>query len=155
MENVIVASVSAPASTSQAQAPRRWGRSTGAVVTGLLAIVVTHTGMDAILHASGVFPPSGYGMSDALFGLALAYRVLFSVLGCALTARLAPARPLKHALVLGAIGTVASLGGLLAMIARSPALGPVWYPLALVLTSLPCAWLGAKLTAKRAGAAAR
>lgn len=140
MENVVVGS------GSLGQAPRQWGRSIGAVVAGLLAIVVTHTGTDAILHATGLFPPTGYGMSDALFALALTYRVLFSVLGCGLTARLAPARPLKHALVLGGIGTVGSLAGLLATIAQGPELGPVWYPAALALTSVPCAWLGAKVS---------
>jgi hypothetical protein len=126
-------------------APRRPGRSVGAVLAGLVAIVVTHTGIDAILHATGVFPPAGYAMSDALFGLATSYRVLFSVLGAALTAYLAPARPLKHALVLGSIGVVGSFAGLLATVGRGPEFGPLWYPLALILTSLPACWLGAKL----------
>lgn len=137
MENVIV--------SSGLQAPRRLGRSVGAVLAGLVAIVVTHTGTDAIFHATGVFPPAGQTMSDALFGLATTYRVLFSVLGAALTAYLAPARPLKHALVLGSIGVLGSLAGLLATLGRVPELGPVWYPLALMATSLPACWLGAAL----------
>ena len=140
MENVILAS------GSNLQAPRRLGRSVGAVLAGLVAIVVTHTGMDALMHASGVFPRAGYAMSDALFGLAASYRFVLSVFGAYLTARLAPARPLKHALVLGGIGTVASLAGLLATLGRGPEFGPLWYPLSLVLVSLPCCWLGAKLT---------
>jgi MFS-type transporter involved in bile tolerance (Atg22 family) len=126
-------------------ASRRTGRSVGAVLAGLVAIVVTHTGTDAILHATGVFPPAGYAMSDALFGLATSYRVLFSVLGAALTAYLAPARPLKHALVLGGIGVIGSFAGLLATVGRGPEFGPLWYPLALIFTSLPACWLGAKL----------
>ncbi len=137
MENVI--------NSSGLQVPRRLARSIGAVVAGLVTIVVTHTGTDAILHATGVFPPAGYAMSDALFVLATSYRVFFSVLGAALTAHLAPARPLKHALVLGSIGVVGSLAGLLATVGRGPEFGPLWYPLALVLTSLPACWLGAKL----------
>jgi len=28
---------------------------------------------------------------------------------------------------------------------RGPAFGPHWYPLALIVTALPCAWLGGKL----------
>lgn len=135
MENVI--------GSSELQAPRRLGRSVGAVLAGLVAIVVTHTGTDAILHATGVFPPAGQTMGDALFALATAYRVVFSVLGAALTAYLAPARPLKHALVLGSIGVVASFAGLLATVGQG--LGPAWYPLALMATSLPACWLGARL----------
>lgn len=137
MENVIAG--------SGLQAPRRLGRSVGAVLAGLVAIVVTHTGTDAVLHATGVFPPAGQTMSDSLFALATAYRIFFSVLGAALTAHLAPARPLKHALVLGSIGVVASFAGLLATVGRVPELGPLWYPIALMVTSLPACWLGAAL----------
>ena len=144
MENVIAG--------SDLQAPRRVGRSVGAVLAGLVAIVVTHTGTDAICHTTGVFPPAGEMMSDALFGLATAYRVFFEVLGAALTAYLAPARPLKHALVLGAIGVVASTAGLLATMNRVPALGPLWYPLALIVTSVPASWLGAVLVISRRAA---
>lgn len=146
MQNVISAVGSD--SGSGVQAPRRWGRSVGAVLAGLVTIVVTHTGMDAILHASGLFPPAGRRMSDALFVVAASYRFVFSVLGAYLTARLAPARPMKHALVLGGIGVAGSLAGLLATLGRGPEFGPLWYPLSLVLVSLPCCWLGAKLAAR-------
>jgi hypothetical protein len=141
MENVI--------GSSGLQAQGRFGRSVGAVFAGLVAIVVTHTGTDAILHATGVFPPAGQMMSDALFGLATAYRIFFEVLGAALTAYLAPARPLKHTLVLGTIGIVASSAGLLATLGGGPELGPLWYPLALMATSLPACWLGARLVSSR------
>lgn len=143
MENVI---------SSGLPAQRRLGRSVGAVVAGLVAIVVTHTGTDAIFHATGVFPPAGQAMSDALFGLATTYRVFFSVLGAALTAYLAPTRPLKHALVLGSVGVLGSLAGLLATVGRGPELGPLWYPLALMVTSLPACWLGAALASARRAA---
>ena len=139
MENVVA---------SRFSVQGRLARSIGAVVAGLLAIVVTHTGSDAVLHAAGVFPPAGRAMSDALFALATSYRLFFSVLGAALTAHLAPARPLAHALVLGGIGVLGSLAGLLATLGH-PGLGPIWYPLALALTSLPCCWLGATLVRQR------
>lgn len=134
-------------SASVVPPPRQWGRSVGAVLAGLVAIVVSHTGTDALLHAFGVYPPAGQTMSDTLFGLAATYRIVLAVAGCALTARLAPARPLAHTLVLGGIGTLGSLAGLLAMLGKGPELGPLWYPLLLVLTALPCAWLGARLGA--------
>jgi hypothetical protein len=140
MENVIVGS------GSSARNPGL-GRSIGAVVAGFVTILVTHTGTDAVLHATGLFPAAGQVMSDALFALAFGYRFFFSVLGAYVTARLAPARPLKHALVLGSIGVVLSLAGLIATYGRGPEFGPLWYPLSLVLVSLPCCWLGAKLAA--------
>ena len=126
------------------ETPRRLGRSTGAVLVGLITILVTHTGTDAILHAAGVYPKAGVTMSAGLFGLALAYRTVFSVLGAYVTARLAPQRPLKHALVLGGIGSVVSLAGVVANLVY-PEMGPLWYPLALLTLTLPCCYLGAKL----------
>jgi hypothetical protein len=124
--------------------PRR-GRSLAAIVAGLVVIFVLSIGTDQILHATGVFPPWGQPMSDSLFVLATLYRVVYGVLGCWVTARLAPARPMAHAMALGAIGVVLSLAGLVAAQTQSPALGPLWYSLAIVAISVPCAWVGGRI----------
>ena len=118
-------------------------RSIGAVVAGFLTIVVLSTVTDVVLHASGVFPPLGQRMSDALFILALAYRIIYGVAGCYITARLAPDRPMLHSLVLGAVGVVVSIVGAVVMWEA----GPAWYSLAVIAISLPCAWAGGKLAA--------
>lgn len=68
-------------------------RSVGAVLAGLLVIVIASTAVDLVLHATGVYPPWGQPMSDALFALATAYRIVISIFGCWLAARLAPNRP--------------------------------------------------------------
>lgn len=117
------------------------GRSMGAVVAGLLTIVLLSTAVDAVMHATGIYPPVPERMSDALFGVATAYRIGFGVLGSYVTARLAPRRPMKHALVLAGIGTVLSTAGAVAMWE----FGPGWYSLAVIAMSLPCAWIGARL----------
>ena len=126
----------------------RW-QGTLAVIAGLAVNVVFGLGTDAVLHATGVFPPWGQTMADSLFGLALAYRVVYGVAGAYVTARLTPAAPMKHALILGAIGVVISLAGALATIGRGPEFGPPWYPLALVVLTLPVSWLGGWLFASR------
>ena len=119
-------------------------RSVLAVVAGLVFIFFTHIGTDQALHAAGVFPPQGQPMFDpALNALALGYRCFFSVLGCALTAALAPGQAMRHALVLGGIGTVLSaVGSAMALMMH---FGPAWYPIALTLSALPCAWVGGKI----------
>lgn len=119
-------------------------RSIAAVLAGLVFIFATHIGTDAVMHAQGVFPPEGEPMFDPLLNaLALGYRSAFSVAGCAITAALAPRAPMAHALTLGGIGTVlASLGAYMAMGLN---LGPMWYPVALAASALPCAWLGRML----------
>ena len=116
-------------------------KSVFAVLAGLVAIVATHIGTDQAMHAAGVFPPEGEPMFDpALNALALGYRTVFSVLGCALTAAMAPSRPMMHALTLGGIGTMLSALG--AYAAMNLNLGPMWFPIALALSALPSAWLG-------------
>jgi hypothetical protein len=121
-------------------------RRIGAVLAGFLAIVVLSTAADAVLHAVGVFPPQGQSMSDGLFALATGYRVAISIGGCYLAARLAPNRPLAHAMALGVLGVVVSAIG--AVATWNMALGPHWYPLLLIAVSLPCGYAGGKLRAQ-------
>ena len=128
--------------------PRRPWRSTGAVLAGFVAIVVLSLGTDQILHMLKVYPPWGERMADDLFGLATAYRIVYTVLGGYITARLAPHAPLRHAVILGLVGLVPGIGGVMVAIAK-PELGPLWYPIAIALTGLPCAWLGGVLHRSR------
>ncbi len=123
-------------------------RSAGAVVAGLLVVIVITTATDALLHATGIFPPWGQPMSDSLFLLAFAYRIVYGIVGGYITARLAPDKPVKHAVVLGAIGFVLSLAGAAATWNRGPEFGPKWYPLALIVIAIPTAWLGGKLVSR-------
>jgi hypothetical protein len=125
--------------------PRHTGRSIGAVVAGISVGIILSLGTDALLHVIGIFPQLGQTMSDRLFILATAYRTVYSVIGSYLIARLAPDRPMRHALAGGVVGIVLCLVGAIATWNREPSLGPHWYPLALIATALPCAWLGGKL----------
>jgi hypothetical protein len=129
----------------EANRPRRWPRSAAALFSGFVVVVVLSLGTDGLLHAAGIFPPLGLTMSDALFLLATAYRTVYAVLGSYITARLAPDRPMQHALAGGVVGLVLSIAGAVATWNREPSLGPHWYPLALIATALPCAWAGGGL----------
>ena len=128
---------------------KRRGRSLLALFAGFVVVVVLSLGTDLALHAGGIFPPFGHGMSDALFLLATAYRTAYAILGSFVTARLAPDRPMAHALVGGAVGLVLATIGAVATWNKGPELGPHWYPLALVATALPCAWIGGRLGEER------
>lgn len=118
------------------------GRSAAAVLGGLVAVFVLSLGTDQVLHTLQVFPPWGQPMYETgLLLLALAYRIVYGVVGGYIAARLAPRNPMRHALALGVVGLGLSTAGAIGM--RD--LGPSWYPIALVLTALPCAWLGGAL----------
>ena len=120
-------------------------QSIGAVIAGAVISILLEVGTDAAMRAVGIFPKAAGSMSDALFVLATAYRTIYGVLGAYITARLAPNRPMMHALILGALGTVASAAGAVAMWDRMPEIGPRWYALVLIVLALPSAWLGGKL----------
>lgn len=105
------------------------------MLAGIVAGVVPTLATDMVLHAAGVFPPVGQTPSDASLLLATAYRIVYSIGGSYVTARLAPDRPMG--LIVCIIGAVATW--------NRPAFGPHWYPIALVVTALPCAWAGAKI----------
>jgi hypothetical protein len=128
--------------------PRHLWRSTGAVLLGLIVVIATSLGTDQVLHVLRVYPPWGEAMRDTgLLLLATAYRCVYAVLGSYVAAHFAPRHRMRHALVLGVVGFVLASIGAIATIPLD--LGPAWYPVLLVLTALPCAWLGGVLYRRR------
>jgi hypothetical protein len=134
--------------TTTGKPPRRLWRSTGAVLAGFVAVFVLSLGTDQVLHVLQVYPPWGQPMSDRLFALATAYRIVYTVLGGYLTARLAPHAPVRHALILGLVGLVPGIAGVMVNVAK-PELGPLWYAIVIAVTGPPCAWLGGVLHGNR------
>ena len=114
-----------------------------AVVVGALAVIGVTTLVDGLLHVVGVFPAIDQPIDDRLALLATSYRIVIGVGGAWLTARLAPNRPMMHAMILGYIGAVLGLVGVVAT--WNLGLGPRWYPIALVVLAIPQSWAGGKL----------
>lgn len=124
-------------------------RRIGAVFAGLVLVVILDIAIDVFMHATGIYPPWFQPMRTSLWLLAIGYRMIDGTIGGYVAARLAPDRPMAHALALGIIGFVMSVAGLVATWNRGPEFGPKWYPLALVVVSLPCALLGGFLRARQ------
>ena len=124
-------------------------KSIWAVVAGVFFIIVVTSLVDIALHALGVFPPADQPLDDRLAVLATSYRIVISIAGAWLTARLAPAKPMKHALILGLVGTVLGLVGVVATWNRG--LGPRWYPISLAVLAIPQCWVGGKLHERMSG----
>src|SRR5712692_19719 len=130
---------------SETNHPRRILRSIGSVFAGVLAVFILSLGTDVVMHATGIFPPWFQAMSGTLFMIALGYRIVYGVAGGYIAARLAPDRPMLHAMVLGVVGLLLSIAGVVGTWSRGPEFGPKWYPVALVATALPCAWAGGRI----------
>ena len=124
-------------------------KSIWAVVAGVLFIIVVTTLVDILLHAVSVFPPMDQPINDRLALLATAYRIVISIAGAWLTARLAPGNPMKHAMILGYVGTVLGLIGVVAT--WNLELGPRWYPIALAVLAIPQCWAGGKIYEAQSG----
>ena len=129
--------------TAPQVAPRRIGRSILAVLAGIVVGIVLSTASDFALHAIGLAPSPKERWPNNLLVLATAYRSIYGILASYVIARLAPNRPMGHSLVAGTLGLIVSTMGAIA--AWSTTAGQHWYPVALALTALPTAWIGAKL----------
>lgn len=123
-------------------------RSVGAVLIGWITVVGLSLSTDYMLQQAGLFPAWGQPVWSFLPNLlALSYRCVFTVIGCYVAGRLSHSNPMLHAIVLGIISFIFSLLG--AMTAIQNHFGPAWYPIALALATLPCAWLGGLLSKSR------
>lgn len=123
--------------------PRRMGRSILAVVAGIAIGIVFSTATDFRLHAIGLAPSVKERWPNHLLLLATLYRSIYGIFASYAIARLAPNRPMAHSLTAGGLGMLLSSLGAIA--AWSTTVGQHWYPVALSLTALPTAWIGAKL----------
>jgi hypothetical protein len=127
----------------ETQPSRNIGGSILALVVGIVVGIALTLITDAVLHKVGYFPPLGQWTPSGPLAVATAYRIVYGILGAYIVARLAPSAPMAHALISGVIGVIATTAG--AVATWNSNLGPHWYPIALVITALPCAWVGGKI----------
>jgi hypothetical protein len=121
-------------------------RSIGAVAAGFATAFVLSVITDVILEQTGIMKMEPFSDNAAwLIMVIIASRTVYNGVGCYITARLAPARPLRHAMTLGWIGLVFSIAGTIAMWDTPPH----WYPVTLIILTLPVAWVGGKLGERR------
>jgi hypothetical protein len=116
-----------------------------ALVGGAAVVVLLSAGTDIALDRT-VLPGLAKGeVHAAIWLLVIAYRSLYGILGCAVAAWLAPNKPMSHALALGMFGLFANIAGTIVMWD----VGAHWYPIALAILSIPCAWMGGILYLNR------
>lgn len=122
-------------------------RSILAVVAGFVVIGILAYGTGAL--ASGMWPGAhdaeGMPSTDAARIVQLLYVGVFATFGCWLAGRLAPNRPMAHALAVGVLGLILNVASGIAVSDRHPG----WYLVAGVLTTMLWAWLGGRIAERR------
>jgi hypothetical protein len=119
-------------------------KSIGAILAGLITVVILSTLTDMVLEKIGFLQTDPFEYNAWwLIVIVIIYRNVYSTAGSYIAARLAPNKSMRHAMILGFIGFVLSIVGTIVMWD----VPPHWYPITLVVLALPSAWLGGKLAA--------
>jgi len=109
------------------------------IVTGLLSTLT-----DFLLESIGVLPNPANGLFITwAIWMVLFYRAVYTILAGFIVAKLAPGKPMLHAMILGLIGTTITV-----LATNSPSLAgkaPLWYGYTLAGITIPCLWLGVKI----------
>jgi hypothetical protein len=109
------------------------------VINALLSVVT-----DFLLESIGILPDPNQGLFETwAILLVLFYRGVYTVFAGFIVAKLAPGKPLMHAVILGAIGTLITL-----LAVSNPSFSdkaPMWFGYTLAAIIIPCAWLGVKI----------
>lgn len=128
-------------------------RSVLAVVAGFVLVGALAFGTGVL--TAGIWPTAIDVDGNPATGTArvaqLLYVGVFAVLGCWLAGRLAPSRPMAHALAVGVLGLILNVASAWAMRDGHPA----WYLAAGVVTTMLWAWIGGRLAEGSGAAPAR
>lgn len=121
-------------------------RSILAVVVGYLLIGFLSFGADVVMHnlRPEVYLDGGRLQHTPTLLAVMLYVAVFAILGCYVTARLAPRSPMKHALVLGALGMVTQV----AMWSIAWNTVPAWFHIVSLALVMPYAWIGGRIREK-------
>lgn len=117
-------------------------RSIIAIAAGFIFIAVLSFGTDIVVRATWpeMFHEGRTDNNMVLF-LTLAYVATYAIAGCYIAGRLAPARPMRHALILGVLGL--AFTAFVTKFAWESA--PVWYHVASLALVMPFAYVGGLL----------
>ena len=118
-------------------------RSALAIVVGFVLIGALSVGTDLLLIRAlpDAYDAAGRTTDPWLLALTLGYVGVFATVGCYVAARLAPGRPMAHALALGLLGLALNVVVSVATWGTHPR----WYLVAGLATTMLWAWLGGRL----------
>ena len=118
-------------------------RSIVAIVVGFVLIGALAMGTDMVVMQAvpSAFDDAGRTRDIGILMLMAAYVAVYAITGCYVTARLAPNRPMRHALILGALGLAMNIAATVSLWGTAPA----WYHILNLVLVMPYAWIGGRL----------
>ena len=116
-------------------------KSMGAILAGFIIVVLLSIATDVVLYKTDIMKIPFHNNPDWFIVVVIIYRSGYAVIGSYITARLAPERPMRLVLIGGLIGFALSVIGAVTMWDTPPH----WYPVSLIVLSLPSAWTGGTL----------
>ena len=119
-------------------------KSIGVILLAFVVIALLSTLTDFLLESIGVLPnpQKGLFVKWAIL-LVLFYRGVFTIFGGFIVAKLAPNKPMLHAIIPGIIGTLITV-----IAVSSPSFSekaPLWFGFTLAAITIPCIWLGVSI----------
>lgn len=120
------------------------GRSILAIVVGFVLTGALNVGTNAVFAAVAPDLAPRPGTPTTNTGVLLvisAYVAVYGILGCYVTARLAPSHPMRHALIMGGIALAMSIPITIGAWNDAPA----WFNLYNLLAVMPYAWIGGRI----------
>lgn len=119
-------------------------KSIGVILLSFAIIALMSVLTDFLLEKIGVLPNPEKGLFETwAILLVLFYRAIYTVFAGFIIARLAPNKPILHAIILGVIGTSITLWAI-----SSPEFAQkstLWFGYTLAILTIPCLWLGVKI----------
>ena len=119
-------------------------KSVGAILLAFIVSALLSVATDFLLEAIGVLSDPSEGLFITwMIIVVLFYRAIYLALAGFLVARLAPSKPMTHAMILGVTGTIITLLALLDPTFDEKA--PIWFVITLAGITIPSIWLGVKI----------
>jgi hypothetical protein len=117
-------------------------KSIGALLSAFMVSALLSVLTDFLLERTGVITGPEEGLFITwMIVLVLAYRAIYTIFAGWIVGRLAPARPMLLAGILGAIGVTLTILGTHANADKAP----LWYGYSLAALTLPALWLGVRI----------
>ena len=119
-------------------------KSIGVILLAFVVIAILSTLTDLLLESIGVLPDPKKGLFVIwAILLTLFYRGVYTIFAGFIVAKLAPSKPMLHAIILGIIGILITVIAI-----SSPSFSdkaPLWFGFTLAVITIPCLWLGVRI----------